>query len=520
MSLPIKGKHPSEQGSRRPPDPARKAAVYTLERVLEQGAYANLVLAGALDDDAENSASDSLTASDKQAASQSSAPSGRAPGLNAQQRSFTTAMVYGTLTRLYTIDHVLTERLKQSLASLEPTVRTILRLGVFQLLYSRSVPPSAAVDESVRLCQKLSRPQTCGLVNAVLRSITREPPLINPKNAPLYYSLPPELYGYVKLAAGAAAAPLLAEKLLAAPPVTLRTNCLKAKPQEIIELLAAVGIEASPGSYLPEAVVPELGGQPVHKLVIYQDGLASVQDEGAMLTSHAVDPQPGESILDLCAAPGGKSAHMAELTCDKAAITACDIHPGRVDLIRSQAERLGITSISAYTADATGRDWPQELAREYDRVLADVPCSGLGLLARKPEIRRNMTHERIQSLLPLQAAILDHAATLVRPGGVLVYSTCTFNPAENDGQVDSFLARQAGAFSREDLTRFLPAALLADEANAEQARGGSITLLPHRHGTDGFYIARLRKDAAQTEAQTGASANNSTLAKQVLKDDK
>ncbi len=470
-----KGKQPSQRSIPRPPDPARRAAVYTLERVLEEGAYANLVLAAALTDETDSN-------------------DGIAQGLNPQQRSFATAMVYGTLTRLYTIDHVLSERLqKQSLASLEPTVRTILRLGVFQLLYSRSVPPSAAVDESVRLCQQLARPQACGLVNAVLRSITREQPQINPKNAPLFYSLPPELYGYVKLAAGAAEAPVLAEKLLAAPPVTLRTNCLKADPQEISELLAAVGIESTAGRYLPEAVIPELAGRPVQKTLVYQDGLVSVQDEGAMLTSHVVDPQPAERILDICAAPGGKTSHLAELSGDKAEITACDIHSGRVDLIHSQAERLAISSITAYIADATGKDWPPELSGPYDRILADVPCSGLGLLARKPEIRRNMTHERIQGLLPLQADILDHAASLLKPGGVLVYSTCTFNPAENDGQIDSFLSRFPDLFERENLTRYLPSALLADPATAEQAGRGSITLLPHRHGTDGFFIARLRK---------------------------
>ncbi|MPN32796.1 Ribosomal RNA small subunit methyltransferase F [bioreactor metagenome] len=126
-------------------------------------------------------------------------------------------------------------------------------------------------------------------------------------------------------------------------------------------------------------------------------------------------------------------------------------------------------------------------------MLADVPCSGLGLLARKPEIRRNMTHERIQGLLPLQAAILDHAAALVRPGGVLVYSTCTFNPAENDGQIDRFLERCGGSFVREDIRPFLPPALLADVETGERASRGSVTLLPHRHGTDGFFIARLRR---------------------------
>lgn len=488
--------------SRRPPDSARRVAALALQRVLEEGAYANLVLASALTDDGEEPSG----SENREAAGRQPPAAGQPSRLDARDRAFATAMVYGTLTRLHTIDHVLSERLSQPLPSLEPMVRTILRLGVFQLLYSRSVPPSAACDESVRLCRRLVRPPTqeraCGLVNAVLRTIARDMPEISPKNAPLYYSLPPELYGYVKKAAGPVEAPLLAERMLDAPPVTLRVNRLRATPDEAAACLAEDGIATQAGRFLPEALVPDLGGQPVQNLAAYRAGLVSVQDEGAMLTGHVLDPQPGECIIDLCAAPGGKSAHLAELSGDAAEIDACDIHPGRVELIRKQAERLGIHSIHTWTADATGKDWPPELAGPFDRVLADVPCSGLGLLARKPEIRRNMTHARILGLMPLQAAILQHAATLVRPGGVLVYSTCTFNPAENDGQVERFLTEQAGRFQREDMRPFLPPVLLADPETDRQAADGAITLLPHRHGTDGFFIARLRR-VGDTMNQSG-----------------
>lgn len=451
--------------------------------MLEEGAYANLVLASALAQPFDEVHHDTSQA-DKT--------------LTAQQRAFATAMVYGTLTRLFTIDHYLILTLDRALDRLEPRIRTILRLGAFQLLYSRSVPVSAACDESVRLCQQWANPAASGLVNATLRNLARTAPDLTDLSPPLAYSLPSELYGYVKKACGPAEAPALAASLLESPPVVLRVNRLKATVDQAITSLAAEGISAHPGRYAPEAIVPDLSGRPIQTTRAFLDGLVSVQDEGAMLTVHVLAPQPGERVMDLCAAPGGKTAHMAEYTGDQLDLLACDIHENRLSLIRTQAERLGIRQLQILQADATGFDWPASAAGPFDKVLADVPCSGLGLLARKPEIRRNMTHEKIVGLLPVQAAILDHAATLLRPGGVLVYSTCTFNPAENEGQIGQFLERQSGAFERMDITGLLPQPLLIHPDIRDQAAHGSISLFPHRHGTDGFFIARLRKKIPPT----------------------
>ncbi len=460
---------------RRPADPARRTAFHVLHRVLEEGAYANLVLASAM------------------GSSDSAAPHGKGTILDATQRAFVTALVYGTLTRLYTIDHILSQTLHKPFEQLDAEVRTILRLGAFQLLFSPSIPESAACDESVRLCRHRRPAAVCGMVNATLRKIAREKPRIDPGNAPLFFSLPPELYGYLKKAVGAADAPVLAAALLEAPPVTLRVNLLKSTVSDTIRLLADEGIQAASGRYAPEAVRLELGGRSIRSTACHREGLVSVQDEGAMLTVHVLDPKPGERIIDLCAAPGGKTAHMAEITGDRLDLTACDIHENRLTLISGLFSRLGLKGIRVLKADATGRDWPLEAAGPFDRVLADVPCSGLGLLARKPEIRRNMTHEKMVGLLPVQAAILDHAATLVKPGGTLVYSTCTFNPAENDIQVDRFLERQGGRFKRTSLMDLLPESLLAHADIRESAPQGSMTLLPHRHGTDGFFMARLMR---------------------------
>ncbi len=239
-----------------------------------------------------------------------------------------------------------------------------------------------------------------------------------------------------------------------------------------------------------------------------------------MLTAVIADPKPGQLVIDLCAAPGGKTTHLAERMLDHGRLIAVDNHPERLNLVSRQAERLGLTCVETWCADAVGvfgrgtlndtrlpaaekaatqsaAAGPEPcLLGQADVVLADVPCSGLGLLGRKPEIRLTMNHARMQNLYPIQAAILHHAAELVRPGGYLIYSTCTINPAENHERIAAFLAGHTTGteiFAPTDLTERLPERLLAFPDLAAQARGGAIQLLPNRHGVDGFFIACLRR---------------------------
>lgn len=453
--------------SSRPADPARLAAARILFDVLEKGAFANLSSIQRLDDSR----------------------------LDQTGRRFASALIYGTLGRIFSIDWLLAKVSERDVAALDPWVRTILRLGAWQLYWSASVPAPSAIDESVRLAHRLARP-AAGYVNAALRRLHDSRPELPRNNPPVYYSLPPELYGYLRKACDPDEVAALAESFLREDVrVTARINPLKTTAEALIEELAGVGVQAMPGRYCPEALSLDLHGQPVRGLPAWQEGRLSIQDEAAMLVGHASDPSSDILIIDLCAAPGGKTCHLAELTAGHSQILACDIHVARLRLIEQNAQRLGLANIRCVLHDAAA-GLPEDAvlkAASADLVLADVPCSGLGLLARKPEIRLTMTHDRIVAMYPLQAAILRSAANLVKPGGSLIYSTCTINPAENIGRIREFLAEAAGLFTLDPLTARLPAPLLSFPDLRETAAEGWIQLLPHRHGVDGFFIARLRR---------------------------
>lgn len=465
-------RHPARSRDSRHPDPARLAATRVLHAVYETGAYANLSARRLLEQDQ----------------------------LDARDRRFAAALIYETLSYTYTIDWILQQISKRPLASLDPWIRTVLRMGVWQLVWSRSIPVPAAIDESVRIAADRTNRGAAGYVNAVLRNLAARPVAIPPGNVPLQTGLPPELYGHLRKWYGDEEARKLASQSLdSVRTVTARTNRLRISTDRLAVRLRQDGIDCEPGRYCPEALAVQLSGRPVPGLAAWREGLLSIQNEAAMLVGHAAGALPGWSIIDLCAAPGGKTAHLAELTGCQANILAVDSHEERLRLVSEQTARLGLDGIRCLAADsATGLDLAGKPAflpwrEQADLVLADVPCSGLGLLGRKPEIRLHMTHERINSFYPLQAAILDTAAGLVKPGGVLIYSTCTINPAENDGQVDAFLQRQVGRFLLDPLTELLPPALLDQDGLADQAARGRLQLLPHRHGTDGFYIARMKK---------------------------
>jgi 16S rRNA (cytosine967-C5)-methyltransferase len=451
-------------------DRARIKAVRILKDVLESGAYANLSAIRLLADDT----------------------------LDSRDRAFASALVYGTISRLPALDYLLGRVLRRPLASLDPDTRTILRLGAWQLLYAVKVPPHAAVDSSVRLARQLTNPGAASLVNACLRRLaSADRPELPAGNLALAYGLSNELFGCLKKWYGLEEArAIAADALEARPQTTIRVNQLKTTPVRLLAQLRAEHFAAGPGHYCPEALDLDLAGHSVAALPAYQEGLFTVQDEAAMLVAAAADPKPGWRVIDLCAAPGGKATHLAERMQDQGQIFALDISPSRLSLITAHARRLGLTSVRTAVADATAPEWPAGLPETAELVLADVPCSGLGLLGRKPEIRLTMTYARMSELVRLQAAILRRAAALVAPGGVLIYSTCTINPDENIRQIHTFLQSPEGqALVLEDLTPFLPVALLAHQDLQAAAKLGYIQLLPHRHQTDGFFIARMRRQS-------------------------
>ena len=458
----------SEARASRGPDRARLAAARVLFAVYTQDAYANLSARHLLDQSE----------------------------LDACDRRFAAALIYETISRTISIDYLLAGLSSRPLDRLDPWVLTVLRMGAWQLVWSRSVPAPAAIDTSVRLAASRAGRPAGGFVNAVLRRLDREKPELPARDLALSVSLPSWLFGCLRKWFGQDEALSLGRHALqGVTRISLRVNQLRADPEDL-----ALELAAEPGRYCPEALSLALQGHSVTRLPGWADGRFSVQDEAAMLVGYAANPKPGWTIVDLCSAPGGKACHLAERTGDAARIVAADLHAGRLQLVRDQADRLGLSSVTTRQADAaTGRDGQggeafADLAGQADLVIADVPCSGLGLLGRKPEIRLHMTYERMQAFLPLQAAILDTADKLLKPGGVLVYSTCTLNPAENQEQVAAFLDRRLGCYRPEPLNGLLPGAVLAHPDLARQSGLGQLQMLPHRHETDGFFIARLRKD--------------------------
>ena len=442
---------------------ARSAAVEVLLQVYETGAYANRAAENVLG----------------------------GMRLEPRDRMFALAVVYGTLARTRTLDHVLGSVARRPLERMEPAVRTILRIGVWQLLYSRSVPARAACSESVLLARHYANPGAAGMVNGILRRLASDLP--DPDTFPfaLRNGLPDWIAEGLRAWMPGARAEQVAEASNRIPPLAVRINAMRTDRESLIRRLKSEAVSAAPGAFHPEALVLELGGQPLTELPSFKEGLFMVQDEAAMLVSTIAAPQAGEQIADLCSAPGGKACHMAEITSDKARITAGDIHESRLTRITENTKRLGIRSVRPVALDAAETGLP---SASFDRILCDVPCSGLGLLARKPEIRFRVKQEDIPGLACIQSQILDEAVRLLKPGGTLVYSTCTLHPEENENQTARFLARHGGGMEPYGFADRIPPALSArDPSTAEDAAAGQLRLLPGVHGGDGFFIARFIK---------------------------
>jgi len=407
----------------------------------------------------------------------------RRHALAPRDRALAMRLAYGAVQRRATLDHVIEALAGRPVERLEPGVLAALRLGVLQLAFLDRVPAHAAVGESVELAKAASR-AGAGLVNAVLRRAAREArglvqalPDGTPAEAALRHSHPPwiaELW-FDALGADGARALMAADNEPAEAAV--RANVLRIEPAELRERLP-VAAHAAEG--LPEGLVLEAPfdafGSP-----LWEDGLFMPQSRAAIAVARAVAPQPGEQVLDLCAAPGGKTTHLAALMGDEGRVVAVERHPGRAAALERTVARMGASSVEVRIADAAE---PQEPGA-YDRVLVDPPCSDLGTLASRPDVRWRKEPGTAAALAALQAAILDAAAGAVRRGGVLVYSTCTISPAENDRLIGAFLERRRD-FAVDEIPSDLP---VWDHPSVPSF----LQTLPHRDGTDGFFIARLRR---------------------------
>jgi 16S rRNA (cytosine967-C5)-methyltransferase len=421
---------------------AREVAFDVVRRVTDEGAYSNLTLRRTLE---------------------------RAR-LGERDAAFASELAYGTLRRLVTIDHALAPLLERPLDTAPKPARAALRLGAYQLMYLR-VPPHAAVSESVALVD----PRQRGFVNAVLRRLASR------AIAPVGGSTDHAIALRTGLAAWAVrelqrllgdeaeeAAAALAER----GPTTLRVNTCRASIQEVRSVLADAGVHAESGTIHPDSLVLDTGAP--SRLPGFAEGSFTVQDQASSFVVRALDPRPGERILDVCSAPGGKTGHLACLVGEEGEVVAADASPTRLGLVRETLARLGVR---ARLLVQDGRR--PALRAGFDAVLVDAPCSGIGSARRRPELLWRTRRDELSGLARLQVGIATAAAGLLGPGGRLVYSACTFPRAETDAACDAIL-RRAGELE--------PLTLEGPDGSSERIR-----LWPHRHGCDAMFVAGFRR---------------------------
>ena len=404
-------------------------------------------------------------------------------GLSPADAGLCSRIVYGVIQNETLLDFYLSGFCSQKLDHLQPPLADILRIGAYQILFLDRVPDNAAVHTSVELAKGAGRGAAAGLVNAVLRRLCREKealPAIPDRDEAKYlsirYSHPKWLVKRLLVLLGREGAEAFLTNSNRQPPAAAQVNTLRCSTEEAVCALEAEGVRVEPHPWLPDCLLLQGTGD-LERLRAFRDGMIYIQDPAARLAVLAAGPKG--RVLDVCAAPGGKSFAAAIAMGDRGEIISCDLHENKLKRIREGAARLGLTSIRAEAAD--GRVFREEWRDGFDLVLVDAPCSGLGILRKKPDIRRKKADD-LFTLPMVQNAILENAARYVRPGGTLLYSTCTILPEENEEVADAFLGTHP-EFSRE---RFL----LPEPIGQVE---GQITLWPHLHDTDGFYICRMTR---------------------------
>ena len=420
-----------------------------------------------------------------------------------RDRSLIMELVYGVLRRQETLDWRLSAVLTKPLHRLPALVQMLLRIGAYQLLFLDRIPASAAVHEAVELAKSSARQlgrDWSALVNAVLRNLIRLPvptlpdPAIHPSEyLSISYGIPLWLSQRWLARLGYEQAESVCEAASAIPSITLRVNRTRSTRENLLDQFAKAGISAQP------AVISLVGvkldkGHDVSSLPGFDAGDYYVEDEAAQLIPPILDPQPGESILDVCAAPGGKATHLAELMGDQGTIVALDVKASRLELLRDNCRRLRLHCIVPIVGDARRpADWPVEIARSrhdglplFDRILVDAPCSGLGVLRRHPESKGQRNESTFARHQILQGQILETVAPCLRPGGVLVYSTCSTEPEETEEVVSRFCKAYPG-WMRESVAPWLP-----PTARSFMTEQGALSTMCNRVGMDGFYAVRLR----------------------------
>lgn len=436
----------------------RDAALEALYRVEVRSSYADLALEGIL----------------------------KGADLDPRDRRLATELTFGCIRWRKRIDYILNIFVKGEVARLDPYTRNILRLGAYQVFFLDRVPDYAAISEAVKQSKKFASKGSPSLVNGVLRSMAeRSSDITFPdrKRQPVeyistFYSHPRWLVDRWVKRYGVEETQRLCEANNSVPPLSIRANLLKTTREELSETLRQEDVSSQPGRHSSSSLSIVIKSD-LASLEAYKSGLFQVQDESSTVVSDMLDPRPGEVIVDLCSGPGGKATNIVELMEDRGLVIAVDIRRSRLKFVLDNAGRLGLNIIVGVVAD--GQFFG---ARSADRILVDAPCSGLGVLRRRADLRWRMNAKEIVNLSRLQLALLLSAADSLRAGGVLVYSTCTIEPEENELVVSKFLELR-GDFRLEDAGGFVADSLVDEE--------GFYRTLPHRQGLDGAFAARLAK---------------------------
>lgn len=402
-------------------------------------------------------------------------------GLDRREAALASRLCYGVLQNRMLLDHHLTQCLNGPMKKLQPVVLDILRLGAYQILFLDKVPVSAAVNEAVEQGKKYANRSASGLINGVLRRLAREKDQLKlPDDPAVRYSHPQALVDLLRDAVGEDHLESLLASHNEAPQTIVQLNHLAAKPEDTLAQLQDCGASLMPHPWLQDAYYLSGGGS-LERMPGFMEGAFFVQDPAARLAVLAAGLQPGMQVLDCCSAPGGKTFAAAMAMDNRGSITSCDIHPHKIKLIANGAERLQISICDPILQDAS--EFVPRWEGSMDAVIADVPCSGLGVIRKKPDIRyKNL--DDLSRLPQIQRRILENVCRYVKPGGVLLYSTCTILPRENEEVVRDFLSGHC-EFSAE--------AFDVPEGLKHAENRGMLTLLPSVHGTDGFFICKLRR---------------------------
>lgn len=398
--------------------------------------------------------------------------------LSQKDKGLVTRLVYGCVSRRNTLEYIIGLCSKIKVKKISKYIMLILKLGIYQLLYTDKIPQSAAVNESVKLAKKYGHASSAGFVNGLLHSVIRngaEYPSDVISKAVYEYSYPEELVKKWIGDFGDEFAYDLMRSMNDDPGLTLRVNTLKTTAGELLKKNA--GLSAAP--YYENAV--SASGFDVGASSLYKNGYVTAQDISAMLASVVLNPQPGDNVIDLCAAPGGKATHIAELMKNKGSILACDSHEHKIELIEKNAERTGADIINAVCMDSSV--YKPALDSRFDKVLADVPCTGWGIIGRKPDIKWNRVD--MEALMTISEKILTNALKYVKIGGEVVFSTCTINREENELRLERLLKNNDN-FKAADISEYLP-----DGLKKPTAHNGYVTFYPNTDGIDGFFIAKV-----------------------------